>query len=215
MISSVLTTVHILQVEIPQLPLLFSGNSITLQARVIDTIVWRSATMKNVPEAKDREILQSWHSKVRASKQYGGGNSANEAFWRTLIANVTSDSKKATASCAEHFAGWCEVEEVQFTQNWPRESDTEGKDVAKFADALLKALFWRRFCMTEKRYVCLAPTGVENGDLVCLLKGARTPFIIRQMSSDFMLVGKAYVNGLMRGEGLNIPGTKWEPFKIF
>jgi hypothetical protein len=76
------------------------------------------------------------------------------------------------------------------------EFDAEGKDITKFADTLLKALFWRHFCMTEERYVCLTPTGVENDDLVCLLKGARRPFIIRQMSSDFMLVGEAYVHVL-------------------
>ena len=191
-----------------------SHESITLQARVLDTIVWRSATIKNIPEGKDQIMLQNWHSKVRASKQYGGGRAANDAFWRILVANITHDRKKAGADYEDYFAGWCEVEELQFTPNWPGGSDVDLKQISFFQAALLSSLFWRRFCMTGERYACLAPDGVQNGDFVCLLKGARTPFIIREQSGQYVLVGEAYVHGLMHGEGLNIPGTNWESIKI-
>ena len=69
--------------------------------------------------------------------------------------------------------------------------------------------------MTEERYVCLTPTGVENDDLVCLLKGARRPFIIRQMSSDFMLVGEAYVHVLKARRRSECPRDSMGAFQDF
>jgi hypothetical protein len=206
-------------------PYLASGNSmasitntresIILQARVLDQIVWRSVTIKKTLGRGDKGMLEEWHSKVLKSKQYGGGRAANDAFWRTLIANVTHDRKKAGGDYEQYFAAWCNEEGLKFTPNWPPRYDGDGIEIMSFAGALQYALFWRRFCMTGERYACLAPEGVQNGDLVCLLKGARTPFVVREQNGRFTLVGEAYVHGLMRGEGLNIPGTKWESMKIF
>jgi len=43
---------------------------------------------------------------------------------------------------------------------------------------------------------------VEKGNLVAITNGARTPFVVRQsgIATDFILVGTAFVHGLMHGE---------------
>ena len=64
----------------------------------------------------------------------------------------------------------------------------------------------RRLARTESGKLCLAPARTEVGDCVALLKGGRTPFILRAVAAEeeYTLVGEAYVHGMMYGEA-------WEP----
>jgi hypothetical protein len=76
--------------------------------------------------------------------------------------------------------------------------------------AISNACVGRRFCITSSGQPCLAPTTVQSGDLICLVKAARVPFVIRPVKEQvdrFVLVGEAYVHGIMYGEGLK--GIKW------
>jgi hypothetical protein len=66
----------------------------------------------------------------------------------------------------------------------------------------------RRFFTTSSGLIGLTSPGTMEGDVVCLLRGATAPFILRQgLSSEggvnvWELVAEAYVHGLMHGEGL-------------
>ncbi len=48
----------------------------------------------------------------------------------------------------------------------------------------------------------LAPMLAHEGDCVCILQGARVPFVLRRTKEQgrFLLVGEAYIDGFMRGE---------------
>jgi len=49
----------------------------------------------------------------------------------------------------------------------------------------------------------LAPFTAQEGDMIYLLPGGDTPFILRPMrNNEFHLVGQCYVHGLIHGEGL-------------
>lgn len=74
-------------------------------------------------------------------------------------------------------------------------------------------MYWsRNLCVTEKGYLGLLPRSVAKGDDIFLLAGARVPFVVRHTFFDdmedldeaekFILVGEAYVNGIMNGEAL-------------
>jgi hypothetical protein len=43
---------------------------------------------------------------------------------------------------------------------------------------------------------------MQPGDLVCILFGGITPFILRAKDDYYALVGDAYVYGLMEGEAI-------------
>jgi hypothetical protein len=61
------------------------------------------------------------------------------------------------------------------------------------------------FMISERGYVGLAPKETQPGDLLCVLRGAETPFILRQIRDEFCsLVGEVYVHGIMNGEGVQI-----------
>jgi hypothetical protein len=65
----------------------------------------------------------------------------------------------------------------------------------------------RRFFTTSSGLIGLTSPGTMEGDVVYLLRGATTPFILRQGSSSeggvsvWELVAEACIHGLMHGEG--------------
>ncbi|KAF2805727.1 uncharacterized protein BDZ99DRAFT_480400 [Mytilinidion resinicola] len=60
----------------------------------------------------------------------------------------------------------------------------------------------RKFFITSNGYYGLAPMIVQQGDMCCVLIGARVPFILRptETPSHYQVVGECYVHGIMRGE---------------
>ena len=57
----------------------------------------------------------------------------------------------------------------------------------------------------------------EIGNAVCIFLGISTPFVIRSIEDKTLLVGDAYIQGIMNGEVLN--GVKseefpWEPIEL-
>lgn len=85
-----------------------------------------------------------------------------------------------------------------------------------YFDLATKTLSGRAFFLTEKGYLGIGPNDMQENDTVAVFHGGRTPFIIRPSSTkkEFHLVGDCYIHGLMRGEGLSIPGTKEQMFVI-
>lgn len=60
------------------------------------------------------------------------------------------------------------------------------------------------FCATKRRFVGLVPQGAGKGDTICVIPGARVPFLIRRYegSEKWRLIGECYIDGIMYGEGL-------------
>lgn len=55
--------------------------------------------------------------------------------------------------------------------------------------------------VTKKGYLGLAPWNAREGDVVAILLGGCTPFLLRRIrGSRYSLVGEAYVHGIMAGE---------------
>jgi hypothetical protein len=73
---------------------------------------------------------------------------------------------------------------------------------SKYAEHL-RALHTRRVILSDSGYVGLAPSHTTVGDRIVLLGGV-TPFIIRPDDDGcYVLVGEAYVHGIMFGEAMN------------
>lgn len=62
----------------------------------------------------------------------------------------------------------------------------------------------RRFVITSNGYYALCPRLVEKGDLVVVLMGCTTPFILRPFGENYHLVGECYVHGIMQGQALSM-----------
>jgi hypothetical protein len=61
----------------------------------------------------------------------------------------------------------------------------------------------RRPFLSKRGYVGLGPASMQTGDSVCILAGAKFPYILRKCSQtcgSFELIGEGYVHGIMYGE---------------
>lgn len=61
---------------------------------------------------------------------------------------------------------------------------------------------YKSIIVAGKGYLGMAPLVVQEEDLVCLLQGARTPFLLRREDDHYQLVGECYVPGIMHSEAI-------------
>lgn len=68
--------------------------------------------------------------------------------------------------------------------------------------SMKRAAIKRAFFVTEKGYMGLGPSNMEEGDFLYVLSGGQVPFILRPTTlvEGFSLVGESYVHGIMDGE---------------
>ncbi|SPO03249.1 uncharacterized protein DNG_05931 [Cephalotrichum gorgonifer] len=74
----------------------------------------------------------------------------------------------------------------------------------------------RAMFTTKTGYMGLAPWNAKAGDWICVLKGGKTPFLLRPRDDDdvsFSLVGEVFVQGIMNGGALG-PETPMREFYI-
>jgi hypothetical protein len=147
--------------------------------------------------------------------------SVREAFWRTLIGDRTETERPAPPSCAISFEKW-----VQFGRNIlntrayldptaPVQPDLmRSYDTKDLFGGLISACGLNgRFCITENGYIAINKDQRVERDVICLIRGAQVPFVLRPVSSAnpgsqtvgvkrrrFQLVGEAYIHGIMDGE---------------
>ncbi|KAF7934898.1 uncharacterized protein EAE98_002943 [Botrytis deweyae] len=72
--------------------------------------------------------------------------------------------------------------------------------------ALLISACWtmnrRRFIVSDTGIIGLGPWNCSKNDLICILPGCRFPVILRKTDDHYILVGEAYIDGFMYGEGI-------------
>lgn len=66
-----------------------------------------------------------------------------------------------------------------------------------------RSISHRRIMRTKNGYLGLAPAFTQIGDRVALLKGVKTPVIIRPKGEEWEFVGDCYVHGIMNGEAFH------------
>jgi hypothetical protein len=89
-------------------------------------------------------------------------------------------------------------------------------------DAATSTFFWfsdhlpgNRFCITTDGRTALVPGGARKGDIVCVMKGAQMPLLLRRSKEEraeggqhkYQLVGCCYVHGLMERGYTDDPAT--------
>ncbi|XP_014558833.1 hypothetical protein COCVIDRAFT_62637, partial [Bipolaris victoriae FI3] len=54
--------------------------------------------------------------------------------------------------------------------------------------------------ITKKGRLGISAMTVEEGDIVVLVSGVQMPFILRPTGTRYLVVGEAYIDGIMDGE---------------
>jgi hypothetical protein len=113
-----------------------------------------------------------------------------------LIGNITLEEIQATDAYKSHYKAHLLLTEESpaWQQNLARE----------YCDAARRRSRYRRLCTTQNGYFGAIPETAQVGDWICMLEGGRILFTVRPEGDDFVLVGPAYVHGLMYGEVLKL-----------
>ncbi|KAH8796384.1 heterokaryon incompatibility protein-domain-containing protein [Hyaloscypha finlandica] len=84
---------------------------------------------------------------------------------------------------------------------WPYEDygfEVESPNFRMFTILASLAIPGRSFFVTADGYMGLSPLFAERGDLICVLLGCSVPMIIRRCGTNYVVVGDAYVYGMMK-----------------
>lgn len=139
------------------------------------------------------------------SASYVSGGSKLDAYCRTLCDNYFDD---------EYIPAQAFMPNFQQSREWlssiinPQETGIAiGADLAT-GYREYPSCVWR-FCnrkslfTTEEGYIGLAPRAAKAGDLVCVLLGSDSPFLLHPLANNqYQLVGHCYAHGIMNGEAL-------------
>ena len=161
---------------------------------------------------------------------YPTGEDIPEVFWRTLIGNRTPNERPAPPSYGSHGTIYDVQERVllarlrgedlspfreNLVQRFPGLLDGDlrlqiiGLFTSLFATALKQCTLHRRFCVLDNGYIGAVPAGSQEGDLVFVIEGTQTPFVLRHsvrkdgdriIDETYELVGEGYMHGMMDGE---------------
>ncbi len=148
------------------------------------------------------------------------------AYWRTLLADQHMDwiSNSAKRLCPDDFEDFKHYREK--SQNEKAQSTSSdvksvygGLDIdavrrlTRVHQSMLCAIHDRHLFVTTKGYIGVGHQEVYAGDLVCILFGGKTPFVLRHERTylkeeggapftPFSFFGAAYVHGIMDGEAM-------------
>jgi len=129
---------------------------------------------------------------------YPNGDSTRDALSRTLVADCTRIGVDlADRGCS------ADIE-------WSAMAD-QGGETPRFRDpgaagvgvlGVHPATFRRRLVVTHKQYLGLTSEHVEAGDIIAILMGGQLPLVLRKVHNHYILIGEAYVHGIMDGEAM-------------
>jgi len=126
------------------------------------------------------------------------------AFVHTLVAGFTSTTPfQAAANCRAYLLRVLPHIEASlyYKSSLYKGNAARGNAEAFDSDARYQGLN-RRFIVTQRGHYGLAPLVTREGDICCVIRGARVPFLIREtgIPGHYTLLGEAYVHGTMHGQ---------------
>ena len=147
---------------------------------------------------------------------YITGGTMDDALWRTLICNTTFTGERIRDAYHENYLSWRAVKAMLLSaENHFDAVMSEHYSRAKIFDQVhSNAITGKRFFTTQRGFIGLAPSRTVRGDLVCVLKGATVPFILREADKGYILVGESYCHGIMYGEAMQMRELEMQEFSI-
>jgi hypothetical protein len=208
-----------------------TGASLFLSAFVLDTIVELAPSMNSgvsnpAQQFNQEQAMEDLQQMPRNSYEFirdsayvhnpypytAPPQQVDELVWRLLIGDRTNTHRPAHADVRDLYEVF-----LHFLQGpeFAGANDVEllTQKCHEYATFAGRAWFQRRVCITKNGYVGLVPPFTIIGDVVAVVVGAQTPFIVRPVhggarESRYQLVGECYIHGIMDGETLaSVPWT--------
>ncbi|KAK3985494.1 HET-domain-containing protein [Cladorrhinum sp. PSN332] len=162
-----------------------------------------------------RNEIMKWRSLVSGLQTpYGLGTSetTNEAFWRTVCLDCKVHFFHPDITIKDN------PRDVRRRLNSPDKliPPRSPREQERLLLALDEQVEWnegfqpgRVFFFTSKGHMGMGPPWMKVGDVIAVLIGSETPFIIREICpSRYHLIGQCYLHGIMDGEAIETPLQK-------
>jgi hypothetical protein len=160
--------------------------------------LWRAFTKKHLVY-QGRELTSAFGKTITAGgvimKEYS--RPAEGDFTVYFIEELKKEQEKVPSSLQETIIGMLEANtELKIPESDPALLE-EGDATRIFYGLMRNVVF-----TTSTGHFGTGDDTVEPGDLVCVLFGGNTPFILREIDNHYILVGECYVHGMMHGEAM-------------
>jgi hypothetical protein len=201
----------------------FGKNVLLLQGIVVDQVVQTTAVCC-YDTLEDDERYDQWLVSVKdmtiGHSSIAMQENTDLAIAYTLVAGQTRSRKEAQPDDLKELAEYIESLAI-------REDGivSDGVSIRPHVDkeetrAALKDmnLYWcqdRRFFVTSAGRTGLGPRCMQPEDIVVVLRGGYTPFILREKSKGYWLIGGAYVHGIMHGEAVELDRSRGGSEMVF
>ena len=168
-------------------------------------------------------IFRSWYRLAETTlplQDYISSGTLDNAFWRTLCMDYAQTSDKRTERSKENrlaaYDRWWQLlkihtcdSEVGMARNGTFILNiSKSKGVLDFDFCVMTSTWNRRFFISEKGYIGLAPSNAAPGDKIAVLFGGKVPYVLRRnepassgtSDTTWTFLGDSYVHGIMDGE---------------
>jgi hypothetical protein len=166
-----------------------------------------------------QELLKECDNIASAAKPYPTGEDFTEAYARMIVCNQKPTlawfQRGADDPNDDFFREGYRLNRLKSGE--PRPNGINQKTGLQYAKSINSVTAGRRFCATERQYLGWVPGDAAPGDIICILLGAETPYILRPDENDskyYKLVGETYIHGIMQGEALKWDRILRREFKI-
>ena len=151
-----------------------------------------------------------------------------DAFWRTLVANRTSDGNPPPHyyehACHQAFL-YSDGDDLNTDRVLSAHRNVRlvtAKIITEFLQRVQAVVWRRRMALTgELSALGLVPENTKKRDLVCILAGCSVPVILREKIDNdngktfHVIIGESYIHGMMDGEAYRVKQTKNIPIRTF
>jgi len=145
---------------------------------------------------------------------YPDPSARERAYQRVPVADLYSTGMFRRATIEECHLGHAEVITDFMQSQKPVPDPTPSTRTFRSYYSLMAEQVQRRPFVTVKGFVGLAPKHVEEADVIVIFPGARFPYVLRRCDDGtYLLIGEAYVDGIMDGE-LATEGSSTEEFVL-
>lgn len=134
-----------------------------------------------------------------------------EVFTRTLVSDQASP-KTHTPYSSKDLATFYDKGLARYADNGGTEIEDYLVGDPEYVDLYLRQVSeivqGRRFAISDVGYMVLVPGCADIGDYICILPGCNVPYVLREEGDAHLLVGDAYVHGIMYGEVMEKTGVE-------
>ena len=187
-----------------------SVGTANVHPQIVTTSGRQFPKWQEVAQQADIIQMRHWEVMARKVKSYPTGESPQEAYWRTIIADANMDVESVPGGYSRLFHAWRRYWGTLIDDDFVDMTVDDGKGDRVYSTtynlARNLACNYRRFIITKKGYIGLAPFSCRPGDHICVLLGGKTPYVVRKSRKQyFRFIGESYVHGIMHGEALKGP----------